>query len=241
MNVKIFELAKPHIESGLAKGNEKLDIANLLTKSKKYGGAIKEYVGAYEEIGQSLFLMDTVSNNEKISEQELEKYFKPGTHDQKILSSYITRRDGLKKHSDKDFEKIKNSKIGKDFHNPYSRKGTINETNKRITIYSKVHKLRQVFDYSHNRDGQIVKSNYSDDELETVCYLLKCECLISYYETRLDLEGQNLKVQGYDDDTLLSKVPSLQSYQNFKELSKDINSKNNQLRRIKGLKFIESF
>jgi hypothetical protein len=53
LNVTIFEIAKPHIEAGLAKGNEKLDVANLLTESKKYGSAIKEYVGAYEEIGQS--------------------------------------------------------------------------------------------------------------------------------------------------------------------------------------------
>jgi hypothetical protein len=171
----------------------------------------------------------------------LEEYFKPGTHNQKILSSYLARRDGLKKHPDKDFDKVKNSRIGKDFPNPFSKAETIKKTNKRIAIYSKLNKLRQAFDYSHYREGQIVNSNYSDNELEPVCYLLKSECLNSYYSTLLLLEGQNLKDQGYDDDILLSKIPLLPSYQKLKELSKYVGSKNNQLRGIKGLKFIESF
>ena len=216
MNAKIFEIAKPHIESGLKKGNEKLDIANLLTKSKKYAGAITDYVGAYEEIGQALFLFETISNNEEITENHLKDYVKPGTHDQKILNSYITRRDRIKKHPVEDFEKIKNSKIGQDFHNPYTQEETLQKINKRIAIYSKLHKLRQTFDYSHNQEGQIIKSNYSDDELESVCYLLKSECLISYCETKLGLEGQYLKDQGYDDETILSKIPLLSSYRKFR-------------------------
>lgn len=132
MNTKIFEIAKSHIEASLEKGNEKLDIANLLTKSKKYVGAIKEYVGAYEEIGQSLFLYETISNNKKITDDHLKDYFKPGTHDQKILDSYNTRRDRIKKHPIEDFEKIKNSKIGQDFRNPYTRDETLKKSMKEL-------------------------------------------------------------------------------------------------------------
>jgi len=241
VDTKIFEIAKPHIEASLKKGNYKLDIANLLTKSKKYAGAIENYVGVYEEIGQALFLYETISNNEKITEDYLKEYFKLGPHDQKILDSYITRRDQIKKYPVEDFEKIKKSKIGQDFHNPYTRDETLKKINERIAIYSKLHNLRQTFDYSHYKDGQITKDDYSDDELEPVCYLLKSECLISYFETKLGLEGQHLKGKGYDDETIFSKITLLQSYIKFKELSKDINSKNNQLRRIKGLKFIQSF
>ena len=96
------------------------EIANLLVESKKYSGAITDYIGAYEEIGQSLFLLEEISNNKEISEESLKDLFKPGTHDQKILNSYIARRNHLKKHSNEDFEKVKNSKIGQYFHNPYN-------------------------------------------------------------------------------------------------------------------------
>lgn len=241
MITKKFEIAKPHIESSLAKGNEKLDIANLLYKSKKYAGAIIDYVGAYEELGQALFIVETISNDEKISEEYLKDFFKPGSHNQKILSSHITRRELLKKHPIDDFEKIKNSEIGEDFRNPYTLDETIKKINERIKIYSKLHKLRQTFDYSHDKEGQIMNNNYSEDELDSLCYLLKSECLTSYYETKLALEAQHLKSHGYTDEIIFSKITSLPSYKKFQELSQDVNLKINRKRRVKGLKFIEAF
>ena len=241
MITKNFEITKPHIEASSKKGNEKLDIANLLYKSKKYAGAITDYVGAYEELGQALFIIGTISNDEKISEEYLKDFFKPGSHNQKILSSHITRRDLLKKHPIDDFEKIKNSKIGEDFRNPYALDETIKKINERIKIYSKLHKLRQTFDYSHDKEGRINKNNYSEEELDSLCYLLKVECLTSYYETELALEVQYLKSHGYTDEIILSKIPSLPSYKKFQELSHDVNTKINRKRKDKGLKFIESF
>jgi len=237
---RLFEIAKPHIESSLAKGYEKVEIANLLADFKKYPGAITDYVGAYEEIGQSLFLIETISKNKEISDESLEELFKPGNHNQKILNAYIARRDRIEKEPG-NFEKVKKSQVGQDFHNPYNSEGTVKKTNERIALLSKLHKLRQSFDYSHSRDGQINNPIYTDDVLDSFCYYLKAECLSSYYECKLNLEGENYKSKNHIDDLPLSETPSLPSYQKFKELSNELKLKNNMLRREQGLKFLKSF
>lgn len=240
MVTQLFEIAKPHIESSLTKGYEKVEIANLLADFKKYSGAITDYVGAYEEIGQALFLIETVSKNKEITIDSLEQYFKPGNHNQKILNAYIARRDRIENDPD-NFEKVKKSQVGQDFHNPYSSDETVKKTNERISLLSKLHKLRQTFDYSHSRDGQINDDVYTDDILDSFCYYLKAECLSSYYECKLNLEGEDYKSKNHIEDLPLSETPLLPSYQKFKELSKELKLKNNMSRREKGLKFLKSF
>lgn len=241
MDISSFDKARPHIEEYLRVGKEKLETAIILKKSKKYPNAITEYIGAYEEIGQALFLTDKISHNEEITENDLKKYIKPASHAKKILAHYITRKEQMAKNSDEAFEKIKKSEIGELFRNPYTREKTIDETNKRISIYSKLNKLRQTFDYSHDLSGQITTHDYAEDDLDSLCYLLESECLTSYYQVKLNLEGRSIRSPNYTDETVLSKIASLPSIKELTELNKKSNTKNNQRLKRKGLRFINSF
>jgi len=241
MKESSFDKAKPHIEKYLSVGKAKLETAVLIKKSKKYSNAIPEYVGAYEEIGQALFIMDKISHNEEIAENDLKKYIKPASHTKKILTHYITRKEQLEKNSNKNFEKVKKSKIGELFSNPLDRKTIVEKTKKRISIYNKLNNLRQTFDYSHDLNGQITTHNYDKEDLNALCFLLESECQVSYYETKLGLEGHSIRTPDDTDETYLAKIASLPAIRKLKELYEKYNSKQNQNLRNKGLAFINSF
>lgn len=241
LDTSIFDNAKPHVEAYLKAGYDNLDTANMLKKLKKYTRAIPEYVSAYEEIGSAHYIINKISDNEEITEEDLQKHINPGSHLQKILSHYITRRDQMSNHTSGDFEKIKKSEVGKQFPINYSRENTIKKINERISIYSKLHKLRQTFDYSHDRNGQIMNHDYNEEKLKALCYLLESECLTSYYEVKLGLEMRIAKVLNNNVEMELAKITTLQSSKKLKELSQEYNMKDNKIMRLEGLEFIKSF
>ncbi len=235
-----FDIVKPHIEECLKMGNEKLDDAKLLRNAKRYPGAITSYISAYEEIGQALFLVDKLSINEKIAENDLNNYIKPASHPDKILAHWITRRDNFNKVTNTDFEKMKQSKLGKLFSITDTREDAVNKIEERISIFSKLHKLRQTFDYSRDLDGHITNRGYDKPTLESLCHLLECECYASYYVVKLLLEFST--VTSFNDvDEVLSKIASLPTIKKLKKLYQNYNTQTSLNIRNKGLQFIKSF
>lgn len=228
------DIVKFHIEEYLKTGNEKLDNAKLLRKAKKYSGAITSYIDAYEEIGQAVFLADKLSNSEEISEEDWNKYIKPASHPNKILAHWITRKVNFNKATDADFEKMQKSKIGKSFFIPDTRQDALKKIEERISIFSKLHKLRQKFDYSHDLDGQIANHEYDKQVLESLCHLLECECYASYCVVRFMLEVS--VITPLDDvDELLSKIASLPTAKKLKKLNQDYGTPSNMDLRNEGI------
>ena len=239
MNTSLFDNTKIHIEASMKVGYEKLDAAIMLVQSKKFSSAVPEFVGAYEEIGYALFLSDGI-NNSTLTVDTLEDFIKPGTHSQKILSHYISRKDKMVKNPNDDFEKVKNSEIGKQFAITSSREDIIRKINERIAIFSKLHSMRQIFDYSHNRDGTISNKEHDDVELDDLCFLLESECWTSYYVVKMAFESHTLRSPSDTDDDFLSKITVLPSVKKLMNLYKEYNTPNNQNRRHRGLEFIKN-
>ena len=237
-----FDIAKPHIEACLKLGYEKLELAKLLKKEKKYPGAIVAYVEAYEEIGQALFLTEKINDSKEINENDWNELTKPGTHQKKILIHYIARKDQLEKNTNEEYEKVQKSKIGKIFVTDGTREDNIKAIEKRISIYNKLHKLRQTFNYSHDLQGRIMSHDtYDKKDLESLCYVLESECFTSYYVVKLGLEFQAITLPNDTEDTSISKIVSLPSVKKLKELFQKSLTSSNYVLFDRGLKFINSF
>jgi hypothetical protein len=236
-----FDLAKSHVEAYLRVGNEKLELAMWLRKNKKYPMAITSYIESYEELGQALFLSDKISSSEEITENDWNKYIKPAPHSKKILAHHIIRKNQLNKSTSEEFKKIQQPEIGKNFPEISTREDTIEAIEELIAIYSKLHKIRQIFDYSHNLNGQIMKHDYDEKDLESLCHLLESECHISYYLVKMGLEYHGIELSTDPEEIAMSKIMSLPSTKKLIEISSRFNTVSGKELAQRGLDFIESF
>lgn len=238
-----LEVVYEHIRACLKIGNRKLESAIALKKSRQFEDAISLYVKAYEELGQASFFRESYSKNPAITEEEWGKLIKPGSHTTKILAFYIASKDALKKMTDTEFNAVSKSQLGKSFIHTGTRDMDLQDVEMKIKIFSKLDRIRQRFDHSHELDGTIVK--YTTRDLESFCEFLEFECLKAYYTTMLGLDGMEagFPITFPDEmiDEIANRTASLPSMHKIKELDRIGNTIRMRKYRTRGLLFMNSF
>jgi len=238
-----LEVVYEHIRVCLKIGDRKLQSAKSLKESRKFEDAIPLYVKAYEELGQASFFRESYSKNPEITQGEWNILVKPGSHTTKILAFYIAAKNSLQKMTDDEFDLLNKSEFGRSFLHTGNRETLLNDTEMKIRIFSKLDKLRQRFDHSHELDGTIV--HYGEKDLESFCELLEFECLKSYHTTRfwLDYKEAGLPANFPDEmvDEISNRMTSLPTMTKLKELDHIGNSIRLRKHRTRGLIFMDSF
>src|SRR5690348_4153625 len=160
-----IETVYEHIEVCLKVGDRKLQTGKLLKDKKRYDDAVPSYVKAYEEFGQAGFFKESFSKNREISETDWKVLVRPGSHTAKITSFYIGVKNSLQKMSETEFNNISKSDLGQGFVYTGNKDELLKDVEIKIKIFSKLDKIRQSFDHSHDLSGSIIK--YSERDLES--------------------------------------------------------------------------